>query len=88
MGSEELDVEAVLGFAEHALSNAAYLWQEFPLELRQRFQAVLFPEGLSFDGEKFGTAQTCCAFQYLDWKDGSEARWRPQRDSKTPHINL
>ncbi|MCP4444640.1 MAG: recombinase family protein [Myxococcales bacterium] len=70
---DELDIEAVLAFAEHAMSNAANLWHQFPLELRQRFQAVLFPEGLAHDGEGFGTAETCCAFRYLDRIGSSSA---------------
>ncbi len=60
-----LDVEGVLGFAEHLLTNAARLWSEFRLDQKQRFQHVLFPKGLSFDGEAFGTGETCSFFSYL-----------------------
>jgi len=35
------------------------------LEQKQRFQRILFPEGLAFDGEGFGTPATCLAFSYL-----------------------
>ena len=59
---EALDVEGVLGFAEHVLTNAARLWIEASLEQRQRLQQVFFPEGLRFDGESFGTAVTSLAF--------------------------
>lgn len=51
---EELDVEGVLAFAEHFLTNVARLWTERPLDQKQRLQQVLFPNGLRFDGEKFG----------------------------------
>ena len=42
---DELDVEAVVVFAEHVLLNAARLWQEFSLGQKQRLQQLLFPVG-------------------------------------------
>ncbi len=62
---DELDVEGILGFAEHVVTNAAHLWTEASLDQKQRLQQVLFPEGLVFDGERFGTAVTCLAFSDL-----------------------
>ena len=62
---EEMDVEGVLAFAEHLLTNAARLWMEASLDQKQRLQTVFFPEGLQFDGERFGTAVTCLAFKQL-----------------------
>jgi hypothetical protein len=44
--SEELDIEAVLDFAERVSLKAPRLWLEADLNQRQRFQALLFPEGL------------------------------------------
>ena len=48
----------MLAFAERLIVNAAGFWKEFTGPQKQRFQAVLFPEGLAFDGEEFGTART------------------------------
>jgi hypothetical protein len=62
---EELDVQGVLAFAEHALTNASRLWVDASLDQKQRFQSVMFPDGLRFDGESFGTAVTCLAFSQL-----------------------
>lgn len=62
---EEIDIEGLIGFATNVISDASRFWVEGSLEQKQRFQRVLFPEGLSFDGEKFGTAPTCLAFSYL-----------------------
>ena len=62
---EEMDVEGVLAFAEHLLTNAARLWMEASLDQKQRLQTVFFPAGLQFDGERFGTAVTCLAFKQL-----------------------
>ena len=64
--AEELDVEAMLDFAEYALRNAARLWQGFDVHQRMRFQRLLFPEGLTFDGDVFGTAKISPVFKLLE----------------------
>jgi hypothetical protein len=69
---EELDVEGLLGFAEHLLHNAARLWMEAELDQKQRLQRVLFPLGLRFRDGAFGTATTCMAFSCLG--EDSESR--------------
>jgi hypothetical protein len=45
---DELDVEAILAFAERVLPRAADLWVQASLEQRQRFQQLFYPEGISF----------------------------------------
>ena len=59
---EEIDVEGLLGFAEHVLGAAAGLWLEAPADAKQRLQRALFPEGLRFRDGRFGTAVTFFAF--------------------------
>ena len=59
-------MEGILPFAERVLPRAADLWVQAPLEQRQRFQQLFFPEGMTFDGQRFvGTAATAPAFSYL-----------------------
>ena len=63
---EELDVEGILAFAERVLPRAADLWVQASLEQRQRFQQLFFPDGISFDGNRFvRTGATAPAFNYL-----------------------
>ncbi len=62
---EELDVEAVVNYGVNAISDASQFWKDGSVDQKQRFQRMLFPEGLTFDGENFGTAATCLAFSYL-----------------------
>ena len=69
--TNQLDVEGILGFAEHVLTDAARLWTGVAIEQKQLLQQALFPKGLTFDGEKFGTAVTCLAFRQL--RQASEA---------------
>ena len=58
--------EGVLGFAEHVLTNAARLWAELGIDGKQDLQQALFPQGLSFDGQDFGTAVTSLAFKHFE----------------------
>jgi site-specific DNA recombinase len=62
---EELDLETALNFATSTLSNAALFWTQCSADQKQRFQTILFPDGLVFDGENYRTATTCLAFSYL-----------------------
>ncbi len=72
--AEECDVEGVLTFAEHVIVNAARLWTEFSVEQKQRFQRVLFPEGLRFDGRKYQTAVMCPVFGAIPHSEGEKSR--------------
>jgi hypothetical protein len=58
-------VEELLAFAEHVLTNAVRLSMELGIDQKQQLQQVLFPKGVCFDGERFGTAVTCLAFRQL-----------------------
>ncbi len=61
------------GAGEHVLTNAARLWMELGLTQKQQLQRVLFPEGLRFDGERFGTVVTCLAFKKLGENGGPKS---------------
>ena len=69
---DEVDIEAVLNFAETFLLNTARIWMEMSLEQRQRFQKVLFPEGIELKaGGGFRTAATCPVFSMLQPENGA-----------------
>ena len=70
---EELDVEAVLGFSEHILLNAARLWMELELEQKQRLQRVLFPRGIQFFDGEFKTGSICFLFKVLQEAEDKKA---------------
>ena len=46
--------------------NARWLWEEFPLELGERKQKILFPEGLAWSGEALRTSVTCVFSRELE----------------------
>jgi hypothetical protein len=62
---DELEVEGVLAFAEHVLGNLVALWTNADAGDRRRVQEALFPTGLVWDGERFGTAVTIPIFNWL-----------------------
>jgi site-specific DNA recombinase len=69
---DEMDVAAVLAFAEAALTDVVRLWDTASPEQKQRLQAVFFPEGVTFDGENIRTVATCLAFTRLAACDGAQ----------------
>ena len=62
---EEVDVEGVLAFAEHVTGNSASLWTNASAPEKRALQSALFPEGLRWNRDGFGTPVTCRAFSYL-----------------------
>lgn len=62
---EEYDVESVLAFAEQVLLDAPRLWMEYDLDQKQRFQQLVFPRGLTHDGDSCRIAVTCGLYSYL-----------------------
>ena len=62
---EEIDVDTLIDFAIDVLGGASSFWRECSADQKQRFQSILFPEGVRFDGESCGTAVTCLAFNVL-----------------------
>ena len=59
------DIEACLSYCKFFLSNCAALWEQAELNLKQRFQNLIFPEGIAFDGMSFGTARPAFIFKQL-----------------------
>jgi site-specific DNA recombinase len=64
---DELEVEAALAFAQHALTNTAVFWFDSNVEQKQKFQRMIFPEGISYSIEAgFGTGVTSVFFKQIE----------------------
>lgn len=64
--SEQTDeIDDVLAFASRVLGDLSRLWLRLSPDAQRRFQRVVFPEGLRFDGQSFGTVTTGPVFTYL-----------------------
>ncbi len=63
---EEQELKGLLDFAGHLLENPGRAWSEFTLDQQQRFQRMVFPEGLTCERSgRIGTAATSPVFRYL-----------------------
>ncbi len=60
-----MKIEEVLSFAHQLLADPAHFWQRSAAELRPRIQAAIYPDGLRYNGELIGTAETSLVFSYL-----------------------
>jgi hypothetical protein len=78
---EEIDLENVLKFADRIILRPARLWVESSLEQRQRLQKTLFPNGIEFDGEAFGTTSTPLLFKLLEGNSGDDSCLASQTNS-------
>jgi hypothetical protein len=76
---EEIDVEGLLRYAEFVMEGAAALWTDASPQRRVHLQSVLFPEGLRFRDDRFGTAVTCLAFAQLPANLGAECEFSALR---------
>jgi len=78
IGVDELDVatspEPALNFAQMVLQNPSEFWRKGSVELKQRFQRFVFPDGLVFDGTSFGTARMPFVFSYLESLEDRESQ--------------
>lgn len=70
---EELDVEGILNYAESLLLNAAATWKKSEADAKRRLQSFLLPDGVSFDGERFRTAETCLSYGHLGQNSGPDS---------------
>ena len=62
---DQLDIEAVLAFADKLIRQPQKLWTESSLEQKQKLQRVFFPDGVTVTSEGFGTASRNSFFEML-----------------------
>ncbi len=72
------DIESCLNYCRFFLSNCASLWVGAELDLRQRFQNLILPEGISYDGKVFGTARLAFIFRHLQQLSTKELHLAPR----------
>lgn len=71
---EDLDLEAALGLASHLLTRTSTLWEAAIPEQKRRLQTLIFPQGLTFDGEALGTPVTALFFSLLGANQTEEVK--------------
>ena len=69
---ETIDAEEVVEFALNVLVNASNLWKTASLDQKQRFQQVLFPEGVEYTDGDYRTTATCMLFNGLETEEAEK----------------
>ncbi|RJP60100.1 MAG: hypothetical protein C4541_04860 [Candidatus Auribacter fodinae] len=59
------DIEAYVKFCRFFIENLSNLWASANLELKQRFQNLVFPEGIKYDGRLYRTSQVSAIFEFV-----------------------
>jgi site-specific DNA recombinase len=72
---EELNMEQALEYCFNFVRNSGNTWKSFEKlpELRLRFQNLVFPKKLSFDGEKFGTTTLSLVYSLKETFDADSS---------------
>ena len=70
------------------LTDQQPLWQGATVEQRQRLHGALFPKGLTYDGENFGTGVTCVAFSQLQDQKNSKEGMASPRNNRDRGLSL
>lgn len=68
---DEPDIDGLLAFGAHILSNTPHLKLD---DWKQRLQQVLFPQGVTYADGRFGTAETSAIFRVLQALPGGSER--------------
>ncbi len=72
-GIEINDIEACLNYCKFFLRNIADLWLNADLNLKQRFQTLIFPDKIYINQDTFRTAVTALIFKELQVKNHPES---------------
>jgi DNA invertase Pin-like site-specific DNA recombinase len=62
------DSETCIHFCKNFIANIADLWRDADLDLKQRFQKLIFPENISYKKGSFRTAKIAFIFRHLKEK--------------------
>jgi hypothetical protein len=71
---DEMDTQATVAYARSLLENAWNLWRKASSEQKEKLQAVLFPQGITYSNGKFGTTVTGSSFSLIQLPAASESR--------------
>ena len=74
------DSEICINFCKHFISNIADLWRNADLDLKQRFQKLIFPEKLLYKKGEFRTTKIAFIFKHLKEKSSQDYCLAPQTE--------
>ncbi len=68
------NLQGALQYCCDKLTDIADTWMSGGIEVKQRFQSLIFPNGITHDGRSFETAQTAIIFKVLQEFSGEKSR--------------
>lgn len=74
-GRGSIDIDAALSFGDRLMRDLAGCWNRLTVAQRPAFLRSLYPNGLSFDGEAFGTGQTSWLFEQCEPEKAADGDW-------------
>lgn len=88
LGCDDLDMASCLTFCKSFLVNLSRLWSHSGLDLRQRVQCLIFPDGITYGkndrGGSVRTASISPIFKLLQQEIGDQSRMAPRGGFEPP----
>lgn len=78
------DVDRCIYYCKFFMLNVAKLWDEGDINLKQRFQTLIFPKEIYYKKETFGTTATALIFKQLEPKSLQELHLVAPREFESP----
>jgi len=85
-----VELEGIINLAENFIANIAPFWRDAELDQKQRFQQLVFPEGVAYKNGKFETARIALSFAVIRDSNGVRERLVGQTlvQPKLPKANI
>ena len=81
------DMQDCISYCTHWLNNIDELWLNNNLDTKQRIQKLIFPQGLTYDFDKFRTAELSIIFNILGILKTPDNKMVPPREFESHRFN-
>ncbi len=75
---DQNDLEACINYCQGFLKSAAKLWASADTNMKQRFQNLIFPKGITFQAGVIGTSEISPIFKIFQQTDGDQSKLAPR----------
>jgi len=72
------DIVDCIQYCKHIVTNIADLWKKSDINSKQRFQNLIFPHKISFDGKNFGNTDIALIFNVFHENKTEESKLAPR----------
>lgn len=82
----EIDFEELLDFTKEYLENPSSVWKDAKLDKQLKLQWFQFPQGITFDGKNYGTAQVANVYKAKEAIYAPSFSYGGPEESRTPYL--